>query len=130
MPRRRTDDAVHVVVTDHFIQRVRPERDLTAPLDESVTLAASHYQGEVVPHYPRGPPPTADTEMYVALAQVQGSNLVAGIPRLERALEIHQPARPEFYHELARAHARPSGRPRSFAGRRRPWPATRPSPRL
>ena len=111
MPRRRTDDAVHVVVTDHFIQRVRPARDLTAPLEEAVTLAASHYQGEVVPYYPAAPPPTPETELYVALAQVQqGSNLAAGLPRLERAIEAHQPTGPEFYHELARAHAR-AGRP-------------------
>ena len=31
MPKRRTDDAVHVVMTDHYIQRVKPDRDLLAP---------------------------------------------------------------------------------------------------
>ena len=107
MPRRRTEDAVHVVMTDHFIQRVRPARDLTAPLDEAATLAASHYQGEVALYYPPALPPTPDTELYLALAQVQqGSNLAAGIPRLQQAIEGHGSAPTEFYYELARAHAK------------------------
>ena len=106
MPRRRTEDAVRVVITDHFIQRVRPGRDLTAPLQEAATLAAKHYQGEVALYYPAALPPTPETELYLALAQVQqGSNLAAGIPRLQKAIENHQPAPTEFYYELARAHA-------------------------
>ncbi len=107
MPRRRTDDAVHVVMTDHFIQRVRPARDLTAPLQEAATLAASHYQGDVALYYPPALPPTAESELYLALAQVQqGSNLAAGIPRLQKAIEGHGSAPTEFYYELARAHAK------------------------
>ena len=31
MPKRRTEDAVHVVMTDHYIQRRRPAADLLAP---------------------------------------------------------------------------------------------------
>jgi tetratricopeptide (TPR) repeat protein len=107
MPRRRTEDAVHVVITDHFIQRLRPARDLTAPLQETAILAASHYQGEVVPYYPPALPSTPENELYVALAQVQeGSNLTAGIPRLREAIERHKPTRAEFYYELARAYAK------------------------
>ncbi len=107
MPRRRTDDAVHVVMTDHLIQRVRPARDLTAPLEEAVALAASHYQGEVALYYPPALPPTPESELYLALAQVQqGSNLAAGIPRLQQAIERHPQAPTEFYYELARAHAK------------------------
>ena len=107
MPRRRTEDAVHVVMTDHFIQRVRPARDLTAPLEEAVTLAASRYQGEVALYYPAALPPTPESELYLALAQVQqGANLAAGIPRLQKAIESAAPAPVEFYYELARAHAK------------------------
>ena len=96
-----------MVMTDHFIQRVRPARDLTAPLEEAATLAASHYQGEVALYYPPALPPTPDTELYLALAQVQqGSNLAAGIPRLQKAIEGHGSAPTEFYYELARAHAK------------------------
>ena len=56
MPRRRTEDAVRVVMTDHFIQRVRPGRDLTAPRLEAATLAAKHYPGEVALYYPAALP--------------------------------------------------------------------------
>ena len=112
MPRRRTDDAVHVVMTDHFIQRVRPARDLTAPLEEAATLAASHYQGEVALYYPTALPPTPETELYLALAQVQqGANLAAGIPRLQTAIERHGAAPTEFYYELARAYAKAGNQP-------------------
>jgi predicted CXXCH cytochrome family protein len=107
MPRRRADDAVRVVLTDHFIQRIRPARDLLAPLEEAATLTARHYQGEVVPYYPKAPTPDPDTELYLALAQVQqGSNLRAGIPRLQKAVESHPLTPVEFYYELARAYAK------------------------
>jgi predicted CXXCH cytochrome family protein len=36
MPKRRTDDVVNVVMTDHYIQRRKPGRDLLAPLKEAV----------------------------------------------------------------------------------------------
>jgi tetratricopeptide (TPR) repeat protein len=107
MPKRRAEDAVHVVMTDHLIQRFRPARDLTAPLNEATTLAAHDYRGEVALYYPTALPSTPDNELYLALAQVQqGSNLIAGIPRLQQAIERHNPTRAEFYYELARAYSR------------------------
>ncbi len=44
MPKRRTDDVVHVVMTDHYIQRLKPDRDLLAPMAEvwQRRLRASH----------------------------------------------------------------------------------------
>ena len=38
----------------------------------------------------------------------QGSNLTAGIARLEQAIGRHKPARAEFYYELARAYGKSS----------------------
>ena len=105
MPKRRAEDAVHVVMTDHFIQRFRAARDLTAPLKEADTLVRTAYRGEVVPYYPAALPSTPENELYVALAQVEhGSNLIAGIPRLQKAIERDKPERAEFYYELARAY--------------------------
>src|SRR6476469_10272368 len=47
MPKRRTQDAVHVVMTDHYIQR-RPVRpDLLAARAESDSLGQGDYRGEV-----------------------------------------------------------------------------------
>src|SRR6267142_2671980 len=107
MPNRRAEDAVHVVITDHLVQRFRPARDLTAPLNEAAALAAKDYRGEVALYYPSALPSTPQNELYLALAQVQqGSNLMAGIPRLQQAIERHNPTRAEFYYELARAYSR------------------------
>ena len=98
MPRRRADDAVHVVMTDHYIQRRAPSRDLVAP---------PAYRGEVVPYYPRPLPQTPEYELYAAIAQVQDeSNLAAGIPRLRQAVEKNRPETPEIYFELANAYAK------------------------
>lgn len=106
MPKRRTEDAVHVVMTDHHIQRRRPAIDLLSPRAEPDSY---EYRGEVALYYPPTLASTPENELYLALAQVQhGANLAAGIPRLERAIEGARPARPDFYYELARAHAKAS----------------------
>ena len=39
MPKRRAEDAVHVVMTDHYIQRQRPKRDLVAARTEAEAQA-------------------------------------------------------------------------------------------
>jgi tetratricopeptide (TPR) repeat protein len=107
MPKRRAEDAVHTVMTDHYIQRRRPAVDLLAPRKESDNFEHGEYRGEVVSYYPVNPASTPDEELYLALAQVQqGSNLTTGITRLEQTIGKHKPARAEFYYELARAHVR------------------------
>jgi predicted CXXCH cytochrome family protein len=104
MPKRRTDDAVHVVMTDHYIQRSIPPGDLLKPIQETDAAAEHAYRDPVVPYYPNPFPVAPDTELYVALAQVQnGSDLKAGIPRLQQALDKRQPAGPEIYFELGKA---------------------------
>jgi tetratricopeptide (TPR) repeat protein len=96
MPKRRTEDVVHVVVTDHKIQRHKPAGDLLADLAEK----QDHYQGPVVPYYPA----KLTSELYLAVAQVkQGSNLKAGIAQLEAAIRKYAPQRGEWYVELAEA---------------------------
>ena len=100
MPLRRTEDAVHVVMTDHYIQRRKPQRDLVAAQSET---ADPVYRGEVVPYYPD----KGAEELYVAVAQVRdGANPEGGIPRLREAIELLKPQQPEFYLELARAFSR------------------------
>ncbi len=94
MPKRRTEDVVHAVMTDHLIQR-RPAGNLLAGLPES----HSEYRGEVVPYGDADP-------QYTAVAQViTKSNLNAGIPRLEAAIAQSKPSEPEFDLELGEAYA-------------------------
>ncbi|HEY7391261.1 MAG TPA: cytochrome c3 family protein, partial [Bryobacteraceae bacterium] len=86
MPKRRTDDAVHVVMTDHYIQRRRPAGDLLAPLVERRETNENSYRGQVVPYYPQPFPTGAESDLYLAMAQVsQNSNLKQGIAQLMTA---------------------------------------------
>ena len=106
MPKRRTEDAVHVVMTDHYIQRRLPASDLLAPRQEAENFDHGDYRGQVELYYPPKLPPTPENALYLALAQVQqGSNIDSGIARLQAAVEEYKPERPEFYYELARAYS-------------------------
>ena len=102
MPLRRTEDVVHVAMTDHKIQRRRPPGDLLAPLREK-TDAEQVYRGPVVQLYP---PPDEDPdllrEVYLAIAQIKDrSNLEAGLPALEKLLRRRPVEAPEPWFELA-----------------------------
>jgi len=104
MPKRRTDDVVHVVMTDHYIQRRKPARDLLAPITERRETDESAYHGPVVPYYPQPMPQGPDGDLYIAVAQVsQKTNFPQGIQDLSAAIEKHRPARMEFYLQLADA---------------------------
>ncbi len=96
MPKRRTEDVVHVAMTDHYIQRQKPGRDLLAEIAER----ASAYRGNVVLYYPPSLAKPED-ELYLAVAQVaQDSNLAEGIARLSAAIEKYRPDRAEYYVQL------------------------------
>ena len=131
MPKRRTDDVVHVVMTDHFIQRRKPARDLLAPLAEIHDTGRAVYRGEVALSYPPRLASDAEGELYQAVAQVkQFTNLKEGILRLEAAIATRRPARAEFYFELAEAYWENGQREKALATyeeaiRRGPgfWPA-------
>src|SRR6185503_5481613 len=74
MPQRRTEDAPHIVMTDHRIQRTG-SKSATPP-----------HTGVVVVSYPPDLADTPGNRLYVALAQAKEfSNLKGGIPMLEKA---------------------------------------------
>jgi predicted CXXCH cytochrome family protein len=104
MPRRRTEDVVHVTATDHYIQRRKPAGDLLAEIPERHETGADAYRGPVVLYYPESLPHTPENDLYLAIAQVnQRSNLDEGIAQLRSAIERQPPQRPEYYFELAEA---------------------------
>jgi tetratricopeptide (TPR) repeat protein len=104
MPKRRTEDVIHSVATDHFIQRRAPEGDLLAERPERHETGDNAYRGEVVLYYPEKLPPAPGNDLYLALAQVvDKSNLIAGIGQLAKAIERHPSARADFYLGLADA---------------------------
>jgi predicted CXXCH cytochrome family protein len=111
MPKRRTEDIVHMGVTDHLIQRNKPAGNLLADIAERHEEAATSYRGEVVPYYPDPLPNTVESRYYLALAQVRDrANLEKGLPALEKALGELRSQRPEPYLEFAQA-LRAAGQP-------------------
>jgi Flp pilus assembly protein TadD len=103
MPKRRTDDAIHIVMTDHSIQR-RPPANGLAPKAEYYESAANAYQGEVVPYYPAKPAPTPENQLDIAVAQLaDATNLKEGIPQLATLLQKYRPTRASYYADLAEA---------------------------
>ncbi len=103
MPKRRTDDAVYILMTDHSIRARQPVGDLTAPKREIPESETAPYRGEVVPYYPktmaRRP---EEAELYGALSQiVEHSNMTRGVPLLESLVEKYKPAQADFYADLA-----------------------------
>jgi tetratricopeptide (TPR) repeat protein len=104
MPKRRTDDVVHVVMTDHLIQRRPASRDLLAELAERHPTEAEEYRGEVVPYYPSTLSRTGSDALYGAVAQVaMKNNLRAGVAELARQVVLQQPREPEWYIQLGDA---------------------------
>jgi len=102
MPKRRTDDVVHVVMTDHLIQRRPPSRDLLAELTERHPTEAEEYRGEVVPYYPSTLPRT--DALYGALAQVaMRNNLGTGVAEFAQLVALQQPREPAWHMQLGDA---------------------------
>jgi predicted CXXCH cytochrome family protein len=94
MPKRRVDDAPHVIMTDHLIQRRAPANALV----EFAERPAEEYRGEVVPYYPSPLPETLQNALYRAVAQVGlGNNVAAGLPELVRLTDEIKPQEAEFY---------------------------------
>ncbi len=89
MPRRRTEDVVHAVMTDHRIVRRPPPGNLLAPRAET---HEARFDGAVELYYPAQ---ARDAEVYLAVAQVvQKSNLKGGIARLEALPPAREPRVP------------------------------------
>ena len=87
MPKRRTQDAVHAVMTDHFIRRTQPRRDLLAPIAETIAPEGSFTK--VALYYPAKAPATPEAEISMAEAQVNDN----GIAHCKRCWNVTSPTR-------------------------------------
>jgi tetratricopeptide (TPR) repeat protein len=112
MPKRRAEDVVHAIMTDHLIQlRPPPTKELLAERQEIQEIPANAYRGEVKRYLLDHERPSPSNDLYDALAQViDSSNLEAGIPRLEEAIRTQNPDQPSVLIELGDA-KRHSGDP-------------------
>ncbi len=83
MPQRRTEDAVHVVMTDHYIRRRPLPGNPTAPLREEAPKLAMP-----VLYYPAELPPN-EQDQYLGIALIANSKgHREGIARLERQTNL------------------------------------------
>src|SRR5258708_1974304 len=104
MAKRRTDDVIHVVMADHYIQRLNRAADLLAEMVERRQTDSTAYRGEVALYYPEKLPHSAENDLDLAVAQViEKSNLRDGIAQLSAAIERYSPGRAEYYLELGEA---------------------------
>lgn len=102
MPRRRTQDVVHAVMTDHFIRRTPAGPELLAPLEErEPSIDAVEFL------HPEQAPSGAMGELYrvIPLVRASGGAYAAAAQRLEQLLAT-QPAELEAYLDLAAAQLR------------------------
>jgi predicted CXXCH cytochrome family protein len=108
MPKRRTEDVVHVVMTDHYIRRERPLRDLLAPLEETVEAETGT---KVLPYYPEKLAEGPKTDLYLAVAQFRNDKDPEPLLRLQGILASQRPSAPEPYVALGQAYARRGDNP-------------------
>jgi predicted CXXCH cytochrome family protein len=81
MPKRRTEDAVHVVMTDHRIARKPPRASLAAAQAET----PRSFPGRLAVYYPELSEP--DRDQYLGAALIMSNrDRAAGIALLERAM--------------------------------------------
>ncbi|HEX3744404.1 MAG TPA: tetratricopeptide repeat protein [Bryobacteraceae bacterium] len=111
MPKTRTDDAVHIVITDHRIQRPPASANLLAAKAESHDTPATAYRGPVVAYYPAAVDP-----LYQAVAQVRdASNLKPGLATLKALVAQTHPAQAGFYADLGDAYRTAGDLPNAVA---------------
>ena len=100
MPKRRTEDAVHLVMTDHFIRRYQPQRDLLAPIAGKVIASAS----PVIEYYPPNLTASPKHDLYLAVAKVNDGTDTEGLQHLQRVVTQQTPSAPQPYVALGKAY--------------------------
>ena len=119
MPRRRTEDVVHVIMTDHYIQRRKPARDLLAPLPEPQTEDEDHLSRPVL-YYPKEGLGGLLQQIYVNMAHImEGAEPAEGTRALALALTKLELQHPEPYQALAEAQVKLGRRKQAIASYRR-----------
>jgi predicted CXXCH cytochrome family protein len=104
MPKRRGEFAVHVVLTDHYIQLRRPNRDLLKPI---LPKAASESgNGHLVPYYPEKLRDDGDDQLYLSIATCENTANLQCASALETLIKHYAPAEAGFYAALGDAYSR------------------------
>ena len=104
MPHRRGEYATQIVLTDHYIQRQRPLKDLLAP------LPANHQpqtRNTLALYYPEQLPESTDKQLYMALAESEGStDPLPAAEHLQAAITQFAPAEAGYFAAQGQAYSR------------------------
>lgn len=95
MPKRRTEDVVHVAMTDHLIRRAPGGPELLAPRAEAEPVLTGVHLLD------KRDAPGALGEVYRATAVVRVASTAEAVDYLARMLETTRPAAPEPWLDLA-----------------------------
>ena len=101
MPARRTKDVVRVVMTDHFIQRSKPDRDLLAPLKEEADESTDREAGSTVYFPSAGELSGSLRDVYRTIGHGKETPNAQAASKLESELREAAVDKPEPYFELA-----------------------------
>ena len=101
MPARRTKDVVRVVMTDHFIQRSKPDRDLLAPLKEEADESTDREAGSTVYFPSTGELSGSLRDVYRTIGHGKETPNAQAASKLESELREAAVDKPEPYFELA-----------------------------
>jgi Flp pilus assembly protein TadD len=98
MPPRRTDDVVHVTMTDHFIRRSQPpEAVRLAPRRE----AGDRYAGPIVFYRPEEIPAGESRDLVLGVASLLDDvDRDSGLALLRRSMATRDPSEPEPHFQL------------------------------
>ncbi|MCY4587476.1 MAG: tetratricopeptide repeat protein [Bryobacterales bacterium] len=101
MPARRTKDVVRVVMTDHFIQRSKPDRDLLAPLEEEADESTDWEAGSIV-YFPGGSELSGPLrDIYRAISHGKETANAQAASELSSALSEAAVDKPDPFFDLA-----------------------------
>ena len=106
MPKRRGEVAIHTILTDHYIQRTKPTRDLLAPMAPGAPSSASP-AGELALYYPPKLPsdPASKLDADVAIAD-STSDPRGFVSQFQSDMDRYAPSHPGYFAALGRLYGR------------------------
>jgi predicted CXXCH cytochrome family protein len=113
MPKRRGEFAVHVVLTDHYIQRQKPMRDLLKPILPKEIAASSN--GPLAPYYPEKLRDDGEDQLYLSMATCKNAVNLQCASGLETLIKRYAPTEAKFYAALGDAYSRAGNQAQAIA---------------
>jgi predicted CXXCH cytochrome family protein len=105
MPRRRGEYATQIVLTDHYIQRQKPLKNLLAPLPPPAS--SSRAKSALALYYPEQLPEGNDKQLYVALAESEGgTDPLLAAEHLQAAITQFAPNEAGYFAALGQVYSR------------------------